>query len=98
MTTATDQMHSSSVISKSNQLLSNEPKLTPSITNIGGVVLRSKTADFERIGNYTTDKSTKESTNKKLTTPQTSSLSSQLRLGPLYRRRELISSQQSAKK
>lgn len=26
-----------------------EPKLTPSITNIGGAVMRSKTADFERL-------------------------------------------------
>lgn len=35
----------------SRHLLSNEPKLPASITNIGGAILRSKTADFERMSN-----------------------------------------------
>lgn len=100
-----------------------EPKFTPSISNIGNAVLRSKTADFERIIKIDTNKpkspvmSAAEKEKKKYTKrrytdsrhqtrhiPDAEALesasaqakkedkSSSSQAGPVYKRRELISS------
>lgn len=100
-----------------------EPKFTPSISNIGNAVLRSKTADFERIIKIDTNKpkspvmSAVEKEKKKYTKrrytdsrhqtrhiPDAEALesasaqtkkedkSSSSQAGPVYKRRELISS------
>jgi hypothetical protein len=94
-----------------------EPKLTPSISSIGNAVLRSRTADFERITKVEVQKPKSGSEKKKYTKrrytdsrhqtrhiPDSESLdatSSQNKkddtatvsqAGPVYKRRELISS------
>ncbi|RZC43330.1 RhoGAP domain containing protein, partial [Asbolus verrucosus] len=94
-----------------------EPKLTPSISSIGNAVLRSRTADFERITKVEVQKPKTSSEKKKYTKrrytdsrhqtrhiPDSESLdaaSSQVKkddtttvsqAGPVYKRRELISS------
>lgn len=100
-----------------------EPRFTPSITNIGNAVLRSKTADFERIIKTDSNKSKsvasceKEKTLKKYTKRRYTDSRHQTRhipdadtlesapaqalsddkitgsvAGPVYKRRELISS------
>lgn len=82
----------------------NEPQLTPSISNIGGAVLRSKTADFERLllqnkrsgGNLSTSESNALVQTTDTTTDTTAA--SQTKKQPIYKRRELISSVQSSKK
>lgn len=81
----------------------NEPQLTPSITNIGGAVLRSKTADFERL--LKQNKKSGESgvsisatTDPAHTVTDTTNTSSQVKKQAIYKRKELISSVQSSKK
>ncbi|KAL1509148.1 hypothetical protein ABEB36_003933 [Hypothenemus hampei] len=98
-----------------------EPRFTPSITSIGNEVLKSKTADFERIINVDTtkpkqdapnvnvDKEKKKYTKRRYTDsrhptrhiPDSSSLEVKMETGgpsatsiqgPIYKRRELISS------
>ena len=52
---------------------SNEPKLTPSISNIGSAVLRSKTADFERLlsKNNNNNKASTSDNPDSISSPQT---------------------------
>lgn len=91
----------------------NEPKLTPSISNIGSAVLRSKTADFERMLQLqSVKKSTADSDASTVTTlPESICRSSSAsaavgsllstvskRTGPIYKRNELIASVQTSKK
>lgn len=97
---------------------STEPKLTASITNIGGDVLRSKTADFERLLMQQNRRSSKSSTTFEPSASsgtderQLISSSSEVpnantfkhsninarRSGPIYKRRDVISSAQTLKK
>lgn len=83
----------------------NEPQLTPSISNIGGAVLRSKTADFERM--LLQNKKSGASGSGSGETSATSQISEtttdtitvgQVKKQPIYKRKELISSVQSSKK
>lgn len=118
---------SSSAIEVKEREVSSQ-KFTPSITNIGNAVLRSKTADFERIAKLDSNKATKTATTPAVTTitnsdkkkytkrrytdsrhqtrhiPDAESLESASNVqskketgttpvaGPVYKRRELISS------
>lgn len=85
----------------------NEPQLTPSISNIGGAVLRSKTADFERLllqnkkssGSSGILSAGESNVSAQITdtTPDTTA-ASQIKKQPIYKRKELISSVQSSKK
>lgn len=74
----------------------NEPQITPSISNIGGAVLRSKTADFERML-IQNKKSTSGESGSHATDTTTEAIS-QIKKQPIYKRKELISSVQSSKK
>lgn len=82
----------------------NEPQITPSISNIGGAVLRSKTADFERLlvqskksnSGSASESSVQVQTADTITTEATAS--GQVKKQPIYKRKELISSVQSSKK
>lgn len=81
----------------------NEPQLTPSISNIGGAVLRSKTADFERL--LLQSKKTSSGSSESGVPVQTSSdtttdtiAAAHHKKQPIYKRKELISSVQSSKK
>lgn len=92
-------------------------KVTPSISHIGSAVLRSRTADFERIAKAETSKASKSSDKKKYTKRRytdsrhptrhipdsetletngikvpTEGVSITTQAGPVYKRRELISS------
>lgn len=120
-----DAVKNASTTTKSKKAPEREPKFTPSISNIGNAVLRSKTADFERIiktdaGKPKSTVSTnteKEKTLKKYTKRRYTDSRHQTRhipdaetlesansqaliedkiggsqAGPVYKRRELISS------
>lgn len=105
--------------SPANLAHSTEPKLTASIMNIGGDVLRSKTANFERMllhqsrrssrstpeanANDSADVSRSTSTSKyeiprNSTCNNPQSITSAKGSGPIYKRRDVISSAQSQKK
>lgn len=82
----------------------NEPQLTPSISNIGGAVLRSKTADFERLllqskksssgsGGFSSASDSGIPVQLADTTDTSHS-----KKQPIYKRKELISSVQTSKK
>lgn len=83
----------------------NEPQITPSISNIGGAVLRSKTADFERLlmqnkkssGSSAASESAAQIQSTDSST-ETSATGSTNKRQPIYKRKELISSVQSSKK
>lgn len=89
-----------------------EPKLTPSISNIGSAVLRSKTADFERMlqlqsvkkSAAESDVSTAGLSESICRSSSASAAVSSLvsnnnkRVGPIYKRNELIASVQTSKK
>lgn len=89
-----------------------EPKLTPSISNIGSAVLRSKTADFERMLQLQSVKKTTADSDVIAAGPtesicRSSSASAAVgsrlsavnkRTGPIYKRNELIASVQTSKK
>lgn len=79
----------------------NEPQLTPSISNIGGAVLRSKTADFERLLLQSKKSSSGSECGGTVQTTDTktdTNAASQIKKQPIYKRKELISSVQSSKK
>lgn len=86
----------------------NEPQLTPSISNIGGAVLRSKTADFERLLMQNKNSGSGSSSGGESGLPITvadmghtvsdANTGGQVKKQPIYKRRELISSVQSSKK
>lgn len=102
--------------------ITTEPKFTASITNIGGDLLRSKTADFERLLKQqsknskaaTTEEETSKNSEEKstsdnqVTTKNSSSKQNSnsrglakepnVRLGPIYKRHEVISSATNTKK
>lgn len=122
---ASDGVKNAATTIKSKKIPEREPRFTPSITNIGNAVLRSKTADFERIIKTDASKAKssvsaateKEKTLKKYTKrrytdsrhqtrhiPDADALDSAAsqalidekiggsQAGPVYKRRELISS------
>lgn len=106
---------STSGMFQSRPILSTEPKVSASITNIGGDVMRSKTADFEKLLSQNRRSSKSTSTNSSpfeasdlsrssSTTEKYSSNFSQnsaanaKRSGPIYKRRDVISSAQTTKK
>ncbi|KAG4076822.1 hypothetical protein HA402_009168 [Bradysia odoriphaga] len=83
----------------------NEPQLTPSISNIGGAVLRSKTADFERMlmqnkksGSGSGESGVSMSATETGHTFTDTNTGGQIKKQPIYKRKELISSVQSSKK
>lgn len=85
----------------------NEPQITPSISNIGGAVLRSKTADFERLliqskksnsGSASSSVASESGVQAQTADTTEAAASSQVKKQPIYKRKELISSVQSSKK
>lgn len=111
--------------SKSTSIFSTEPKLTASITNIGGDVMRSKTAEFERMLLQQNKRNSKSNSidsgmYKRNDTKQLASVTSRssatnlqsnsksggtdsttnvsARNGPIYKRRDVISSALNMKK
>lgn len=83
----------------------NEPKFSTSISQIGGAVMRSKTADFERMllnNKKTPSRSATEQiqsrTSQDGTAPPITDQQRDRRSGPIYKRRELISSVQTSSK
>lgn len=103
---------------KTTTLFSTEPKLTASITSIGGDVMRSKTAEFERMLMQQNKRNTKSNSidnstgayrrNDSKSLPITSSTPTSSnspqsaaaanRNGPIYKRRDVISSAPNTKK
>lgn len=89
-----------------------EPKLTPSISSIGSAVLRSKTADFERMLQLQSVKKSTADTDPLAAGPNESIVRSSsasaavgsrlsttnTRTSPIYKRNEIIASVQSSKK
>lgn len=99
---STDGLSSAPLSLAPSNTLHNEPQLTPSISNIGGAVLRSKTADFERMlmQNKKSGSGSGEISAPIQTTDTSadSVAASQVKKQPIYKRKELISSVQSSKK